>query len=561
MCEGDAFPGVLAIGTSHVSFSPLAQEEGQVPRAWRLSLEEISEIRLDPETGRLVLICEERETEVMGADMAPFVEALQGRLSALKDGEEEAVLLEGTVDLYVNELMATRGQVTLTNRSLRFRPSRGLGNLIWGSLEIDVPVESVGAVGIVGVRQRLEIVVGDHAYHFRGNLVPRLCGLLDAIKGEPEGQGKDEVLALWPCNLFQGPLSQSGEMVVTRARLAFAPTGRLESLVGIQKKADIPLAKVTRIDVRGLLDRRLVVTMGTEQFVFALSDPMERLEDLQELLLAVEERGDPVTALEGATRRTLEINRLLDRWKSQVDGLGKAPLLLLGQVLHQPRQPGLRRGWLMLTPNRVIFLPVGGISGGERPLAVPLAHLARPRRRQERPGQLQFSVGAGLLSFVPRGGAAFVDHFWSLWQDELELTDEQVIATPDDLAAHGAFVNRRETYRARIPGGVSVNLFVDEGPEEEKIAGRIMNLSFGGGLVMLDSELEKGVVIGLELEHEDEIAVIDARVVFVLRRRGDQQTRHGLAFEDMNYEDAQLVRERVMQLQREDLQRRAEMKE
>ncbi len=51
---------------------------------------------------------------------------------------------------------------------------------------------------------------------------------------------------------------------------------------------------------------------------------------------------------------------------------------------------------------------------------------------------------------------------------------------------------------------------------------------------------------------------ISGFVVYTIERSGAARIIYGVAFQEMDFNDAQLIREIVMQLQREDLARRAE---
>ena len=65
----------------------------------------------------------------------------------------------------------------------------------------------------------------------------------------------------------------------------------------------------------------------------------------------------------------------------------------------------------------------------------------------------------------------------------------------------------------------------------------------------------------MEFQVGEETATVNARMVYCLRLgQSGVKWRQGLSFIDMAYGDAQLVRDLVMQLQREELSRRSEMR-
>ena len=568
--SGDAFPGTLTMNTRRLFFQPLVLEEQvESSYSWELPIVEIDLVTYDGDMGRLVFSADGLDQEIMGTDVSHFYERLQDLLKARDagelegaDDEEQRVLLRGIVDVYLNELMATRGEVVVTRNRLQFQPARRLETMFWGDKQLDIRVDQIEHCSIGGVRQRLEVKAQGESFYFRGNLVPRLCGILNAVRSKEETPIDDEVIANFPASYFQGPMSQPGDFVLSSERLQFAPSGRLEGMFGVQKHLEIPLAQVTRVDVQGLLERRLVVHVGDEHHVFSVTEPLERLAEITELLRHLESHDEPLVRSPGLEERTIVVNRLLDRWKSSVSGLARADLLLLGPVVHLPRKPGARRGWLVLTSENAVFLPVGGPSGGEIPLSLPLGRLSSETGKMAPDGELHLSTGGAVLRFLPQGGQVFIDNFWRIWKTEFDYTEERQSTAEIELDDVGGFVNRRETYRARIPGGTAVQLHI---PSEEApgftrtLNGRMRNVSLGGCAIALeDCDLEGVGPFIVEVDYAGAKMRISGVVVYTIERSGAARIIYGVAFQEMDFNDAQIIREIVMQLQREDLARRAE---
>lgn len=567
--SGDAFPGTLTMNSRRLFFQPMVVNEDESVFSWELPITEIDLVTLDADMGRITFSADGLDQEIMGTDVTRFHERLMTLLSArdsgdleLDEGHEGRILLRGIIDVYLNELMATRGEVVVTKDRLHFEPARRLETMFWGDKQIDIRIEHIDHCGIAGVRQRLEVRAKGDVFHFRGNLVPRLCGILNAVRKKEETPVDDEVIANFPASYFQGPMSQRGDFIVSSSRLQFAPSGRLEGMIGIQKHLEIPLASVTRIDVHGLLERRLLVHVGADHYAFSLEDPMERLAELTELLRLLECHDEPLVRAPGLEERTIVVNRLLDRWKSHVSGLARADLLLLGPVVHLPRKPGARRGWLVLTADNAVFLPVGGPNGGEVPLSLPLSRLSADSGRSAPVGELHLSAGGTVLHFLPQGGQVFIDNFWHIWKQEFEHTEERQVTAEVDLDDVGGFVNRRETYRARIPGGTLVQLLIasDEAPGFTKtVTGRMRNVSLGGCAISIeDVDLEEVGPFTVEMDYAGVKMRVAGVVVYTIQRTGAIRVIYGVAFQEMDFNDAQQIREMVMQLQREDLARRAE---
>jgi hypothetical protein len=569
--SGDAFPGVLTLTTQRLLFMPAVQDDEGVAYSWELPVEEIHAVELDPMMGRLLLSTDGPDQEVMGIEMEAFRDRLTELLAARDAGELEfddsqsRVLLRGIIDCYLNKLMAARGEVEVTTRRLTFHPARKLETRFWGDKQIDVALSEITDVKVVGVRQRLEVTMGKETQFFRGDLVPRLHAILDSVRRKEGAAPDDEVFDGFPVQYFQGPLSQPGDMVISRKRIQFAPSGRLEQMVGSSKRLDIPLGDITRMEVHGVLDRRLVVNVGEAHHVFSLQHPMERLAEVSDLLLDLERPEEPLVPATGLEERTMVVNRLLDRWKEEVPGLNLSDMLLLGPVLHLPRKPGVRRGWLVLNAEVMAFLPVGGPAGGETPFSLPISHLAPDDVQRPPEGEIHVSTGNVVLRFRARGGQLFADNFWRIWKDELQHTEERQEGL-DGLAGTvgpDGFVNRRETYRARIPGGIEVNVLL---PTEEEpgfmrtIDGRMRNISLGGCAISIDEAPDFSVPVTVEIKYGGAVARVVGVEAYVIQRPGSRRGIYGFSFQEMDYVDAQIVREIVMQLQREDLARRAEIR-
>ena len=64
---------------------------------------------------------------------------------------------------------------------------------------------------------------------------------------------------------------------------------------------------MTRVDVDGLIDRRLVISIGKEEYAFQVPKPLEKASDIRDLLIGVEADSDPIVPMHGARRATPEI--------------------------------------------------------------------------------------------------------------------------------------------------------------------------------------------------------------------------------------------------------------
>jgi hypothetical protein len=583
LVDGDAYPGILSVSKRRLSFLPIVRDTASAVEPWVIPLRDVQELELGAMEGTLTIRTKERERSVMGTELKGLLESIETALqnqtgldSAL--AEDEQVVIEGPMDLYINNLLATRGHLQVTPERVIFVPGRSLESMIWGNLGLDLVIRDLDDVQLTGMRRRVVLHKGDDQHAFRGAIAPRVFGVIEALlEGGTRALGST-VMATWTASLFTGLLTQPGEIVMTRSRLKFTPAGRLESLMGLNRELDFCLADVTRVDVEGLIDRRLVISVGAEEYAFQLSKPLDKAKEIKELLLGMEGDDDPVVPLHGARRATPEILALLELWTGVLGSVEGEEILLFGPGLHQGRKSMFRRGWIFLTTTRVMFLPAGGPASGERPLLASLPVLSAKGRDDALPGELNLSAGNALLRFVPRGGEGFVDTFFFLWREELDRTDEfhfekhgffpgksKNETTKTDsgsgLTALG-FVNRRETYRAQMQGRSSLMVEIRSllNPSaDQMVEARLRDLSLGGCSLVTDKRLPERSEFGVELQVGTEVATINARLVYSLRiGRNRVQWRQGLTFLDMSYSDAQLVRVLVMRLQREELSRRSE---
>jgi hypothetical protein len=579
--DGDAYPGILSVSKRRLSFLPIVRDAASKVQPWAIPLRDVQELELGAMDGILTIRTKERQRSVMGTELKGLLDNIETALQSQSEfgvGQDEQVVIEGPMDLYINNLLATRGMLQVTPERVRFEPGRSLESMIWGNLGLDCAIRDISDVELLGMRRRVVIHLGDQQHAFRGALAPRIYGVILALLEGDTRSLEATVMATWKASLFTGLLTQPGELVLTRSRLKFTPAGRIESLIGLKRELDLHLSDITRVDVEGLIDRRLVVSVGEVQYAFQVSKPLDKASELKDILLGIEADEDPIVPLHGARRATADIVSLIESWSTVLGGRQDEEVLLFGPGVHQGRKYMFRRGWICLTSDRVIFLPAGGPDSGELPLLASLPSLSAKGREEAPPGELNLSAGDALLRFIPRGGEGFVDTFFFLWREELERTDEfhlvkhgpLTLASKEEvektdsgsgLSALG-FVNRRETYRAPMTGRTTVMLEVRSlmNPSaDHMVEARLRDLSLGGCSLVTDKRLPERAEFGVELQVGEESAVINGRLVYSIRvGRNRVQWRQGLSFLDMSYSDAQLVRALVMRLQREELGRRME---
>ena len=341
--------------------------------------------------------------------------------SAFDPGER--VLVQGQATSYANGVIATRGEVLLTDKRLRFLPGSGLETLIWTFPELDHPLEAITRAEMSGVRKLIEIWVDGERRVFGGPVVLKLFNSLQAmgIKAGPDGEAlhqPDGVFRSFAASAFRGPLAHPGEVIISETHVSFTPTGRLDSLVGA-RACIIPLVDLMHLEV--LENNRLILVGRKDSLALKISKPLTRLQELLPLTANALSAGLDNLQEESASKGSPDnFDDLLQSWHSQLDLRLGEPIVLTGPAIHWVRPQAGTRGWLALTDSRLLFLPSTGPDGNSKPVIVDLTDLNRGESLN--PDDIFIETDGSHLHFKPLTGAGFIDAFWML--SEPILTDE-----------------------------------------------------------------------------------------------------------------------------------------
>ena len=295
--------------------------------------------------------------------------------SMLKEGGEQAheavfepgeqVLIQGAAAIYPNGLIATRGEVTLTDRRIRFEPGRGLETLIWKFQPVDEPLGWIQGIRLSQVQRMLKIVGESRNLHLGGKLVPAIYSRLKALGIAEEDEtsiraiGTRRSLESWSASHIRGLLQHPGTLAAGPRNLNFTPKSRLDAVVGA-RAVTIPLASVTQMEVLGWADKKLIILAGEDRHVFTMEEPEKRVHELAPMLAEALE-----VALSDGEEDALGFDALLELWKGQVDLAPDEPLMLTGPVFFWEREHAGIRGAIGITTHNVVFLPSSG-PGAER---------------------------------------------------------------------------------------------------------------------------------------------------------------------------------------------------
>jgi len=583
MREDGQYDGHLSVDDKFLFFRAVPPGPGTRPMAWELPRTAIESVSLSDDEFFLEISVGGLCHRFRGVGLEPIYQLLKprpvaGTESGSPDGDYEEILLKGGINLFVNKVISTRGELILTDTELSFTQSGGLEASLWKNIDKNIRVSDISDISVVGIRRQLIITTREEKLSFGGSLAPRLYGVLLALRGDTVTMSRNQVLFTWSVSLNRGPMAVTGELIGSSRRIRFVPSGRIDALFGLDEKIELKLYEITRVEVRGLVDKRLVITGASQELSFQVDDPAERFEELKDFLVEIDHESEPTIPGVGATTRNVDIDDLVEQWQDQLRFLDSPTLALLGVALDLSRPDRARRGWLGIFARKVVFLPVGGSTGGEAPLVVSADDISRAAQGTAPPEHLHLGVGGTTLRFLPRGGDEFAARFWSLWQPLIEsmtpAVREQVARDRSAGFGDAGTFNRRDSYRASLPRHVQVNARCKEQGPSKVLEATFIDLGPEGCSLLLQEEVPTETMLEVQLpewlldEGDPETTAgvstsgtftvpcgpVPARVVYSKAIRGSR-FRHGLCFHDLNHQQDLAVRELYMTLQREEVSR------
>ena len=341
----------------------------------------------------------------LGSSEKPLTSA---KLPTFESGEQ--VVLQGRAECFVNDVMAVRGELTVTDRRLRFFSGLGLEKVLWSSTQIDIPLNEINDWHLKGLRRRLHLDTKGGPVVLGGALTSQMFTALEMMLGEAQDieTVADVALETWEVLLRRGPIAHPGELKFTLNHIQYTPTGLLDTIVGV-KAFEFAIKDITRISIRGWPDRKLLVRVGHEVHTFAMTDIQERFSSLRHLVrdhhyqLAMRGLGGPP-----------RYQKTIDSWSRQVEYEHGEQIVLGTFVMEQVSEYEARFGWLLLLRRRILFLPLGGPASREKQVEFALAEVCRldggPRARQD---QIIISTDKGHVRYLISDRDGVVEDFWS----------------------------------------------------------------------------------------------------------------------------------------------------
>jgi c-di-GMP-binding flagellar brake protein YcgR len=344
--------------------------------------------------------------------------ALLAETEAPAEGEEllfepgERVVLQGRAELYINDLVAVRGEVTLTDLRFRFMPGLGLERLLFSPAQIDVPLVEVTNAAMSGLRRLFACTIHDEAIQVGGTLAPDIYRHLHAMTGDdalPTSGPAGAIIETWKVQLRRGLLAHPGELEVTPRRLRFKPGGLLDSMVGVSD-LDIELEQISGLKQVGWTEKKIELRTGHSTYVFTLADVDGRFEGLMELVRDRHHRL--MEALKPGDSSAFV--PCLDAWSERIRYDDSEQIVVSTVGVWPKGQKEYRMGWLLLTRSRLLFLPIGGPASKQPVLDIPLADICRLDGGPRTPGdQIYLSADEVPFRFFLADREGLVEEFWS----------------------------------------------------------------------------------------------------------------------------------------------------
>jgi len=584
-----SFSGVATLTERRLHYSPSKVNRAIGVSSWEIFVSSIESVDLAGVERTLEVVTPEKKYRLMGKGSRQ----LYSRLASIMDERGmmafdsvqfepgERVLLQGTTRRYMNTMLATPGDLTLTDCRIRFEPTAGLESVLWSDQEFDIPIDDIEEVKVVGLRRRLRVVTfGGDTFLLGGPLMPRVYGLLAVLcdEGSMSNVGS-QVMACWKAQYHRGALACGGELAATVRSVRFTPSGVLDAFVGMPDEIVIEWGDVTRIFLKGVMDRRIHIKDSEQEFTFSTADTPDRFVDFVQLLIQGERPDDPPVNVDGQVDLDVHHARIMKLWAEK--GVRQSKVVLMGPAVHRANKQTARPGWLVLTETDMLFLPAGGPTKKETHIAVPVEMLGRYQPTLTPPAELHLEVGDKSVRFMPRGGLSFVDKFWALWRilgpvtaameakvKEMEPEEEEVpLPEEDDGDGMGLFrrpKNRRKAFRVVLPIPVPIKVTTYRPPHGLLVAelkARLTDISVGGCAIVCLHEIEEDLSIGLEIPHMGEVLNVRASIARIQKpRRRERYWRYGFRYSSLSPYDEEQVVETVMDLQRAELTRRADLK-
>ncbi|HIA04675.1 MAG TPA: PilZ domain-containing protein, partial [Myxococcales bacterium] len=247
-------------------------------------------------------------------------------------------------------------------------------------------------------------------YQFGGRLAPQLYShLIASTDDRPDGEQGERALESWKVGLYSGPLASPGRLVLSMRRMHFEPGRRLDAALGV-KGHSVCWYEVNSIRLKGRLNRKLLFECRDRVITVDVNNPAQRFLDLVSLY------RESIGPLEPEVNADVEISEgdarfILQRWAEYLN-MGKLAMIVAATpALHWCDGWWMRRGWLVLTAQQLLFIPSGPPRADSGVVVLPLTDCSLGKHADSDGGLDRLILESGNQSWVfsPLAGPSFVD--------------------------------------------------------------------------------------------------------------------------------------------------------
>lgn len=381
-----------------------------------------------------------------------------------------------------------------------------------GGHVVEVPVAAIRRVSLSPLLHRLRLDVGDDTIVISGERVSRIHGALSALLtgGDADaelGAGPEELLDAFDSLLMRGPLAHPGELVVTTRRLHFRAHRRMDELAGAHP-FDVPLTKVHRVGAVGWPVRRLTVTTMAGEHVFAVDQPAEHVRRLVPLLVRPETFGLGTLPF-GQLPPLGDAEECVSTWRGEIGWADGEIAEQAAPAARWVRDGVAERGWLVVTTQRALFLPLGGPDGEADAFVASLNDLEASIPGE--PSEVALTCDGAVALVHPFGGARTVRRMLPRLAQSL---------SPRESTDEGG------TLRQMLGQSASLRLAMGEVELLSRAGERIVDLGHALGIVLgitPDAAFEAGASLTVEVGRAEGVYRFATRVLGLQRAPADPE--------------------------------------
>ena len=434
--------GVLTLSARRLRFVPTAWLDRLAgARDLHIDVSEIREVQLGGLTSTMSVHLRDSVEKFSGAGAKRVYARLKSlidersfeddeQIEKLAFGPGERILVQGRAVVALPEGEASRCELLLTDRRIRFADSNALDALLSDEAIAEIPVVQIQGFRVSSVPPQLELDGPSGQYTIRGSLLPLLKTALDTLIQNSSSViplDAERVLAIWPSAAQAGGKSQAGDLHITPSRLRFIPDGSLSQGLG-QGGFELAFGEIIKVEVGGWRalqkdgwvtpDRRIEITTHSASISLSVPQAIVRFRDLIPLVAnarpSIAIPGLGATFITDTTGEGIASGEsLLMPWRNELRIRDDVVVRMVGSALIWKSDVRVEFGWLIVTESHLFFLPPSESVTPTEPLRMRLSHLNRARLGEALTEQLLFTYRDDEYRFSPRGGAQMIEAFWA----------------------------------------------------------------------------------------------------------------------------------------------------